>query len=421
MTVPPISLLFPSARFLGLWLLMAVLLIFAALLPTPSGLPAGNGGIVCTTAAAVLWASDCLRRTRHWDASTLVPGYATTAWAVALGIVWGVVALATAISSLAANAAPAFGVAALCGTILVVWLTCFRKRRTWQFGMNGVSILGFIMLVTDRRGVIPWHPMTLATAQAAALVLAIVAAAGLRKRLGTPTRPHTDNALRWRYFRPRVAGLMFLLGHGQPPMRTAEVILMGMAASLAVGPYIPFEGLAGLAAFAVAIVTYLAALTPLMLLKVAATWLPTAWQLGVGDSRRDLARLFTSRVVALTLAAFGLAVAIVGVQALLGAPTPSRPGLEDQFDEALLLCAACLIVFIVACSARPTRTAKQPSQIGSLALVCAAFLVVSFSAPSFGPVGRMVLLSVVAASAALAVYAGGRLVARFDFLPTNEE
>jgi len=62
MTVPPISLLFPSARFLGLWLVMAVLLIFAALLPTPSGLPAGNGGIVCTTAAAVLWASDCLRR-----------------------------------------------------------------------------------------------------------------------------------------------------------------------------------------------------------------------------------------------------------------------------------------------------------------------------------------------------------------------
>ncbi|MCY4014577.1 MAG: hypothetical protein OXG82_17890 [Gammaproteobacteria bacterium] len=420
MTVPSISLLFPSARFLGLWILVAIGLIFA-LLPTPSGFPAGNGGIICTTVAAVLWASDCLRRARQWDATTLVPGYATAAWAVALGIVWGVVALATAISGLAGNVAPAFGLAALGGTILVLCFTYSRRRSTWQFGKITLVSIAFVTLITDHRGVIPWHPVTLPAAQSAALVLAIVAAALLRKRLGTPTRPHTDNALRWRYFHPRVAGLTFLLGFGQPPMRIAEAILIGITASTAVGAYIPFESWAEFAAVAVGIITFVASLTPLMVLKVAAAWLPTAWQLGIGDSRRDLGRLFAARMVIVTLATFGLAVALVGVQALFGAQLPSRPGLENQFDETLLLCATCLIVFIVACSVRPTRTAKRPSQLGSLALVCAAFLFVSFSAPSFGPVGRMVLLSVVAGSAALAVYVGGRLVARFDFLPTNEE
>ena len=64
---------------------------------------------------------------------------------------------------------------------------------------------------------------------------------------------------------------------------------------------------------------------------------------------------------------------------------------------------------------------KRPSQIGPLALVCAAFAIVSFSAPTFGLLGRTILLAVVAASAAQAVYAGGRLVARSDFLPTNED
>ena len=190
---------------------------------------------------------------------------------------------------------------------------------------------------------------------------------------------------------------------------------------IAVAAYAPFEGLAELSAWAVAIVGFLAALTPLMLLKVATSWLPTAWQLGVGDSRRNVAQLFAFRVVAATFSAFGLATAIVGAQALFGAPVPSRPGLENQFDETLLLCATCLIVFIVACSARPTRTTTRPSQFGALALVCAAFLFVSFSAPSFGLLGRMVLLSVVAASAAMAVYVGGRLVARIDFLPTTED
>lgn len=417
MMAPPISLLFPSARFVCMWIGWAILLIFA-LVPTPSGFPAGNGGIVCATVAAVLWASDCLRRARQWDATTLVPGYATTTCAVALGIVWGVVALATAISSRAGNAAPAFGVAVLGGTILVLCFTYSHRRGMWQFGVVALAV---IALITDHRGVIPWHPVTLPTAQSAALVLAIAAAALLRKRLGTPTRPHTDNALRGRYYHPHVAGLKFLLGFGQPPARVAEVILIGFTASVAVRAYAPFESLAEVPAVAVGVVILLASLTPLVLLKVAATWLPTAWQLGVGDSRRDLARLFTSRVVAVTLAVFGLAVVIVGVQALFGAPLPSRPGLENQFDETLLLCATCLTVFIVACSARPTRTAKLPSQLGSLGLVCAAFLIVSFSAPSFGLVGRTILLSVVAACAALAVHVGGRLVARFDFLPTNEE
>ena len=420
MIAPPVSLLFPSVRFLGLWIVAAILLTMT-LVPTPSGFPASNGGILCTTAVAAIWASDCLRRVRQWDANTLIPGYATTAWAVALGIVWCVVALATVISSLAGNAAPAYGVATLCGTTLVVCFTYLHKRSAWQSGINGMTLLAVTALIIDHHGVIPWHPVTQPAAQSATLVLATVAAVVLRKRLATPTRPHTDAASRWRYFHPHVAGLKFLIGLGQPPMRIAEAVLMAGTVCVAVGAYTPFGSVAGVAAMAVGIVTFLAALTPLMLLKVAATWLPTAWQLGLGDSRRDLARLFASRVVAVTLAACGLAVAVVGAQAQFGTPLPSRPGLENQFDEALLLCATCLIVFIVACSARPTRTTKRPAHVGSLALVCAAFLFVSFSAPSFGPVGRVVLLLVVAGSAALAVYAGGRLVARFDFLPTSED
>lgn len=420
MIAPPISFLFPSARFVCSWIAVAILVI-AALVPTPSGLPATTGGILCATAAAAIWAGDCLRRMRQWEASTLVPGYPTTAWVAAVGIVWGATALATTISSLAGNTTPAFGLATLGGTVLVVCLTFLRKRSAWQLGMNSVASLGVIAFIADHRVVIQWQPMAMPASQAAALVLAILAAAVLRTRLGMPTHPHADRVLPWRYFHPRVAGLKVLLGWGQPPMRIAEVVILSITASLALQAYRPFDYPTGLVGPAVGFVTLFASLTPLVLLKVAAAWLPTAWQLGVGDSRRDLGRFFASRVVAMTLAAFGLAVVVVGVQAWLGGQVSSRPGLENQFDETLLLCAMCLVVFIVACSARPTRTTKQPSQVGSLALVCAAFLFVSFSAPSFGPVGRMVLLSVVAASAVMAVYAGGRLVARFDFLPTNEE
>ena len=420
MIAPPISVLFPSLRFLGIWILAAILLVMV-LLTTPSGFPATNGGILCTTAASAIWAGDCLRRARQWDASTLVPGYATTIWAVAIGIVWCVTALATTISSLAGNTDPAFGVATLCGTVLVVCFTFLHKRRAWQFGMNGVAILGVAAYLADHGPVIPWEPMALPASQAAALVLAILAAVVLRRRLGRPTRPEADRALPWRYFHPHVAGLKVLLGLGQPPMRIVEVVMLAITVSIAMQAYRPFDYLTGLGVPVVGLIIFLASLTPLMLLKVAAAWLPTAWQLGVGDSRRHLGRSFASRVVAMTLAAFGLATVIVVIQALLGGQVPSRPGLEDQFDETLLLCATCLVAFTVACGARPTRTAKQPSQFGSLGLVCAGFLIVSFTAPSFGPLGRTVLLAVLAACVALAVYVGGRLVARLDFLPTNEE
>ena len=421
MIAPPVSVLFPSARFLGIWLIAAILLI-VALMPRPSGFPAGNGGILFATAVAAIWASDCLRRMRQWDGSTLVPGYATTAWAVAVGIVWGVTALATTISSLAGNSSPAFGVATLGGTVLVVCLTFLRKRSAWQFGMHGVSLLGLAAYLADHRVGIPWQPMALPASHSAALILAIVVAAVLRQRLGTPTRPHTDGALPWRYFHPRVAGPTVLLSFGQAPLRVAETIMLAVTTSLALAAYRPFDDYpTGLVGPVVGLITFLAALTPLMLLRGAAAWLPTAWQLGIGGSRQDLGRSFASKAVIMTSAAFGLAVANVGLHALLGGQVPSRPGLTDLLDETLLLCAACLVAFTIACAARPARTTKQPSQFGSLGLVCAAFLTVSFTAPSFGLVGRALLLAGVAASAVLAVYAGGRLVARFDFLPTNED
>ena len=228
MIAPPVSVLFPSARFLGIWLIAAILLI-VALMPTPSGFPADNGGILFATAAAVLWASDCLRRMRQWDASTLVPNYATTAWAVAVGIVWCVTALATTISSLAGNAAPAFGIATLAGTVLVVAFTFLHKRPAWQSGIAAVIVLGMAVQHADRvAAAIPWHPMTLPASQAAALVLAIVAAAVLRQRLGTPTRPPTDSAVPWQYFRPQVAGPMVLLSFGQAPLRVAETIMLAV-------------------------------------------------------------------------------------------------------------------------------------------------------------------------------------------------
>ena len=283
-------------------------------------------------------------------------------------------------------------------------------------------VLAVAALIADHRGVISWHLATLPASQSAALALAGVAAAGLGKRLGTPTRPHTDSAVPWRYFHPRVAGLGFFLGVGQPPPRIAETTMFAITASLAMQAYAaPFDSLAGLAAGAVGVVTFGAALTPWLLLNVAAAWLPAAWQLGFGDSRRDLGRLFASRVVATTLAAFGLVLAVWGIHVLLSGQMLSGPGLGNRFDQTLLLCASSLVAFTVACSSRPTRTAKRPSQIGPLALVCVAFVIVSFSAPTFGLLGRTILLAVVAASAAQAVYAGGRLVARFDFLPTNED
>lgn len=423
MIAPPLALLFPNARYLAAWVAAAIWLFIVVLTPTPSGFHAANGGLLCTTAVAALWASDCLRRMRQWEASILAPGYAATAWAVAVGIVWCATALATTISSLAGNAVPAFGLAALCGTVVVVGLTFLHKRKTWRYAMNGTVILAVAAVIADHRGVISWHLATLPASQSAALALAGVAAAGLRMRLGTPTRPHTDSAVPWRYFHPRVAGLRFLLGVGQPPPRIAETTMFAITATLAMRAYAaaPFDSLAGLAAGAVGVVTFGAALTPWLLLNVAAAWLPAAWQLGLGDSRRDLGRLFASRVVATTLAAFGLVLAVWGIHVLFSGQTPSGPGLGNRFDQTLLLCASSLVAFTVACSSRPTRTTRRPSQIGPLALVCAAFAIVSFNPPSFGFLGRTILLAVVAASAAQAVYAGGRLVARFDFLPTNED
>ena len=421
MIAPPISVLFPSARFVGIWILSAVFLT-AALMPTPSGFPATNGGILFVSAAAAIWASDCLRRMRQWDGSTLVPGYATTAWALAVGIVWCVTALATTLSTLAGNASPAFGVATLCGTVLVVGLTFLRKRSAWQFGVNGVSLLGLAAYLADHPLAIPWQPIALPASQSAALILAVVVAAALRQRLGTPTRPHTDSALPWWYFQPRVAGPTVLIGLGQPPLRIAETIMLAVTVSIALAAYKPFDDYPnGLVAPVVGLITFLASLTPLMFLRVAAAWLPSAWQLGVGDSRQDLGRSFASKAVLMTLAAFGLAVAIVGAHALLGGEVPSRPGLTNLLDETLLLCATCLVAFTVACGARPRRTTKQPSQLGSMGIVCAAFLTVSFAAPSLELLGRTVLLAAVAASAVLAIYAGGHLVARFDFLPTQED
>ncbi len=422
MIAPLISVLFPSARYVGLWILAAILLI-GALMPTPSGFAATNGGILYATAAAALWASDCLRRMRQWDASTLVPNYATTAWAAAVGIVWCVTALATTISSLAGNAAPAFGIATLAGTVLVVAFTFLHKRPAWQSGIAAVIVLGMAVQHADRvAAAIPWHPMTLPASQAAALVLAIVAAGVLRQRLGTPTRPHTDSAMQWQYFRPQVAGPMVLLSFGQAPLRVAETIMLAVTTGLALAAYRPFDNYpTGLVGQIVGLITFFAALTPLMLLRGAAAWLPTAWQLGIGDSRQDLGRSFASKAVIMTLAAFGLAGAIAGVHALLGGQVPSRPGLTNLLDETLLLCTTCLVVFTIACAGRPMRTTKQPSQFGSLGLVCAAFLTVSFTAPAFGLLARTLLLAVVAASAALAIYVGGRLVARFDFPPTNED
>ena len=422
MIAPLISVLFPSARYVGLWILVAILLI-VALMPTPSGFPATNGGILYATAAAVLWASDCLRRMRQWEPSTLVPNYATTAWAVAVGIVWCVTALATTISSLAGNAAPAFGIATLAGTVLVVASTYLHKRPAWQSGIAALIVLGMAVQHADRvAAAIPWHPMTLPASQAAALVLAIVAAAVLRQRLGAPTRPHTDSAMPWHYFRPQVAGPMVLLSFGQAPLRVGETIMLAVTTGIALAAYRPFDNYpTGLVGPVVGLITFFAALTPLMLLRGAAAWLPTAWQLGIGDSRQDLGRSFASKAVIMTLAAFGLAVVIAGVHASHGGQVPSRPGLTNLWDETLLLCTTCLVVFTIACAARPMRTTKQPSQFGSLGLVCAAFLTVSFTAPSFGFLGRTVLLAIIAASAALAVYAGGRLVARFDFLPTSED
>ena len=420
MIAPPMSVLFPNPRFVGTWFVAAGVLILV-LMFTPSGFPASNGGILFATAAAVLWASDCLRRMRQWHASTLVPGYATTAWAVAVGIVWCVTALATAISSLVGNASPAFGIATLAGTVLVTCLTFLHKQGTWQMGMLIVLFLGAIAYVADHRGVIPWQSMNPTAWQSVAFILAVIAVAGLRKRLGMPMRPHDDSVMSGRYVHPQVAAATFLFGWRQPRIDPAESIVIGIATALAMRAYAPFDYPAGLVATVAGVAILLASVTALSLLKVATDWLPTAWQLGIGDSRRDLGRSFAARATAMTLGAFGLAIAIAIAQAWLGGEMPSRPGLENHFDEALMLCAASLVVFTVACSARPTRTVKQPSHVGSLAVVCTVFLIVSFTAPSFGLLGRTILLAVVASSAALAICAGGRLVARFDFLPTHKD
>ena len=420
MIAPPIGVLFPNGRYVVGAIGISLFLLFV-ILPTPSGFPAVNAGILCATIAAALWANDCLRRLRQWDAGALVPGYGMTAWALAAGIVWCATALASTVSGLAGNAAPAFGIITLAGSALLVCLTYVNKRKTWNAVCSSAPMAVLVALYADHRDMIPWHVVTQPAMQATAFVLAVLAAVTLKRRLDLPSRPAADTVALWRdgYY-PHIVGFGYMLGSSPQP-RFSETVMIVVTVSISVRAYLTFDDFAGLATLGVALVVLLSALIPLNLLRAAGLWLTTAWRLGNGESRTGLGRMFASRIVAVFLAALGVVAAQVGIHALFGAAMPSRPGLQSYFDEALILWTLGLVVFTWACVGHPRRTTTRPLHVAQLATMCAAFLIVSFSAPTFDTVGRIALILACAASAALAVTVGGRAIARLDFLATTDE
>ena len=451
MSAFPRTFLFPDWRRVLGWGAVAAWLAFAASVGFPST-PAsfnqtvslGTGRIPFVLSVAVLgalWATYFVRRLRSWPGGLFVPGYARTAFATAIGIV-----ILTAVSStilvlvvwdpvseasgyfpeVVAEVVPLIGLACLAGFSVLFGLTYTRR------GISYVA-LGVVVFATVFADGTPfgyrvsesWHWVGHPAFSGLILILAVALAVLVRRRLALPVgAEHGRTATPALHFYPLVFGPSF--GFRGTRTTLPELLLVAVTASLASRPFDVVAGvmdgsMANAVSLAVFGVACVGSLTPLGLLKGGGTWMAVTWQLGKAESRRDLGRRFVLRVVAVTFATLGLVLAIVGAHALFGDVGASPIDHQDHFDEALLLYTAGFVACTWACSTGRWRTLRQPSQASAVAIVCAVVLVAAFSGFSLQWPGRAILLGLLAASALLAVYVGGRAISRIDFLAAKDE
>ena len=464
MTAFPRTFLFPDWRLVVGWtfvgLCLAIVNIYASFLGGTKGILV----VLCTAAFGALWADDCVRRMRSWSGSAFVPGYTRTAFLTAIGVVVVVAALPTIgflmllvvarFLLLPADPLPPvdpeweeleyrwflerlwevlslFGPACLVGVSSLFGLTYARRQAVRRPLLFAVGLVLFVTLFVTVSPEMPRWVESPAI-QGLALIPAVVVAFLLKKRLAH-LRPTWDGGVakgnRLGLY-PFVIGPLHAFRDGTR-LALVEVLLIAATVGIAVelfdvvssegvGTASEFIRATNAAALAVFLAAFLCSLTPLVLLKGVGNWMATAWQLGTGDSRRELGRRFAFRVVAATFVALGLAAMVVSTHAFLG-PDPSSTGHGDYVDELLVLGTAGLVAFTWACAVRRRRTTRQPSQASALAIVCVAVLAVAFSGLSLQWPDRAILLLLLAVSALLAVTVGGRMISRIDFLPARDD
>lgn len=426
MTVPPPNLLFPSGRFVAQWLYVAfaisIVMIFA---------DGANWAYLSATIMAALWAVDCLGRLRGWLGGALVPGYAATGLVVVLAIISSVVVLGALLSHAAGNPTPAFALAMFVGMCTVLGLT-YAERRGLDRVVAVVAVSVAVMLFVARwLGIVdtgmpdPWPAWLDGVLRWAALGGAAAATIALRRRLERPPLQSPGaRTVAWQQYRSHLVAPRHVLGGWYSRTSLAEWLIPGVTIMVVVPRYLSlmdhergFHGWEVLIQIVVWSWLYVGSLTPLMLVKGAGTWLGTAWRIGHGASRPALGRAFAARVGSATAFSFSVALTVVLAHAYLGnASVPPIPRHLLFFEEVFLVYAVGLLAATWALTTHPPRTATQPYFAGPLAAASAADAVVFFMAPETGATGLLVLACFLLASGALLAFAGGRAIARVDFV-----
>lgn len=294
------DVLFPDGRYVVTWV-AAAFLVGMFLFATDGG----DAALLCATVAAAFWAQDCLGRLRRWEASTLVPGYALTVLVVVVGAVGAVMTLASTVSYLAGNKAPAFGVAAMAGVVLLVVLTYAKRPTTIHRVLGILSLIAAAVLIVQLQfgSPIAWPEMAHPLIQWPALAIAVAAVVALKGRLDRPLAQRLEiSAIPWDYFRPFVAGPRDVFGGWVSRRRAAEGVSIGLVLVITLHAYDVWDSGPSLLTAFVFYAIFIGSLTPLMLLKGAGRWLSTAWQLGAGDDRTAIGQMFALRIVIATSA-----------------------------------------------------------------------------------------------------------------------
>ena len=312
----------------------------------------------------------------------------------------------------------------MAGFILVVALTYAKQPTAIHrvFAILGYIVVAVLIAQLHFGLPVPWPEMAHPLIQWPASALTVAAIAALKGRLDQPVAQRTGNpAMPWDHFRPFVAGPRDVFGGWMSRTRIAEGCLVIVQFPITLQTYDAFDSIRSLLTATVLYAIFMGSLTPIMLLKGAGRWLSNAWQLGVADQRTGIGQMFAQRIVIATAATLALVFLAIGVHAVLVPRSVLWPGHRDLVDEVLLLYMVGLAVFPWACYIHPPRTTRHTAYIGTVAVACVIYLIVFHTAPTFELVGRVVLLLLLLSSAACAVYAGGRALARIDFLPTNED
>ena len=332
--------------------------------------------------------------------------------------------LATAISYLAGNTAPAFGVATMVGFIFVLGLTYAYQTSAIRRVLPIVANIAVLVLIARIHfgGPIAWPEMAHPLIQWFALAVAGAAIVLMKNHLDQPAGPRHENPARpWHWFRPFVAGPKDVFGGWMSRNRVAEGFLVVTPLIFTMQTYDALDSIPSLVTVFLFYAIHVGSLTPLLLLKGAGMWMSTAWQLGTADSRPGIGRMFVSRIVAATLATLAPVLVAVGGHALFVPSETLWVGHRDLVDEALLLYAVGFAAFPWACYIHPPRKTTTTAQVAATGVACVVYLVVFHASPTFQAGGRAVLLLLLLTCAAVAVHVGGRAIARIDFLPTTDD